>query len=88
MRRTFNLEEVPSDLRMKVFYNVGQADVFINGIKVKQLRGRCKRHYQHIAVPEAVGALREGENIVAVQCSAPDRRAAFDLGLYYVANEK
>ncbi|OXU15166.1 glycoside hydrolase family 2 protein [Sedimentisphaera salicampi] len=88
LRRTFNLEEVPSDLRMKVFYNVGQADVFINGIKVKQLRGRCKRHYQHIAVPEAVGALREGENIVAVQCSAPDRRAAFDLGLYYVANEK
>jgi hypothetical protein len=84
LRRTFVLDRMTADLRLKVYYNVGEATVFINGEQVEQLSRRSKRHYEHIDISEHVGALRQGKNIIAVHCSPGERGQAFDAGLYTV----
>jgi len=86
LRKTFVVQKLPRDLRLKVYYDVADAVIFLNGKKIKELKGRSKRHYEHIDISQHANLLHRGQNIVAVHCWAdPDRRMqAFDLGLYAV----
>ncbi|MHC4474608.1 MAG: glycoside hydrolase family 2 protein [Planctomycetota bacterium] len=85
LRRASTFGHGATDLRLKVYYNVGEATVYINGKQVKSLSGRSRRHYQHIDISEHAGALRQGKNVIAVHCSAGKRGQAFDAGLYNVS---
>jgi beta-galactosidase/beta-glucuronidase len=84
LRRTFTLGRPIADLRLKVYYNVNEAIVYINGKQVKNVSRRSRRHYEHIDISEHAGALRQGKNVIAVHCSAGERGQAFDAGLYTV----
>ena len=82
LRRSFELKGTGKDLRLIVYYNVGIGEVFINGVKVAQVKDRSRRHYQNIDISEHAAVLKKGTNIVAVHCTAGKRGHAFDMGLY------
>jgi hypothetical protein len=84
LRRAFVLGQRATDLRLKVYYNVNEATVYINGKQVEQLTRRSKRHYEHIDISERAGVLRQGKNVIAVHCSEGKRGQSFDAGLYTV----
>lgn len=84
LRKSFQLETLPRDLRVKVYFEVTEATVFINGKKVLELERRAGNHYQDIDVSEHAEVLQKGTNVIAVHCSAGEKMQGFDIGLYGV----
>jgi len=84
LRKSFQLETLPRDLRVKVYFEVTEATVFINGKKVLELERRAGNHYQDINVSEHAEVLQKGTNVIAVHCSAGEKMQGFDIGLYSV----
>jgi hypothetical protein len=58
--------------------------VYVNGKKVADLAGNTSRHYGHIKISEHAGALRPGENSIAVHARKAKGNRAIDVGLYAV----
>jgi hypothetical protein len=83
LRRQFFVSQLVNDLRMKVYHEVGEALVYLNGHLVRTLSGQTKRHYQHIDLSAHADLIRPGENVISVQAVRGEgRRHGFDLGLY------
>jgi hypothetical protein len=83
LRRQFFVSQLVNDLRMKVYHEVGEAFVYLNGHLVRTLSGQTKRHYQHIDLSAHADLIRPGENVISVQAVRGEgRRHGFDLGLY------
>ncbi len=82
LRRHFELNGTCKDIRLIVYYNVSVGEIFINGVKVAEVKDQSRRHYQHIDISEQANLLKKGTNIVAVHCTAGKRGNAFDMGLY------
>ncbi|MBW3541677.1 MAG: sulfatase-like hydrolase/transferase [Planctomycetes bacterium] len=93
IRRTFDVPEAVlrqlrthGDLRLKVYHDVADADVYLNGKRIAVLTRDTHRHYGHVDVSEHAGLLHAGPNVIAIHAQKNDRFCAIDAGVYSVAH--
>ena len=83
LRRTFTLDRIPENLWLRIHHDE-DARIWINGTLVAELSGYTS---SYVLVPldeVARGALREGENRLAVQVSQSRGGQYIDVGLVEV----
>ncbi len=82
LRRSFELPEAPEhELYLRVHHDE-DADIYLNGELVRQMRG-YSTSYRDVPVPDAARALlRKGENVLAVHCRQTGGGQYIDVGLF------
>jgi hypothetical protein len=80
MRRTFTLDNVSSDLVLKVFHDY-DAKVFINGVLAADLDGHSTSFVQVPLLSEAARSLKAGGNTIAVHCHKVGGGQGIDAGI-------
>lgn len=85
IRRTFELEEIPGDGQLSLMIHHDEdADVYLNGQLVKQLK-RFTTSYHMVPLSEsAVRLLEKGQNTLAVHCHQTTGGQFIDAGLVMV----
>ncbi|MEZ5395532.1 MAG: glycoside hydrolase family 2 TIM barrel-domain containing protein [Bryobacterales bacterium] len=88
MRRTFTIDQMPKSLWLEIQHTVTDGEVYINGQKVDTLDRFSRREYRHTDISEHLGALKQGENVIAVHAAVGanprDDPKNVDVGLYTV----
>lgn len=86
IRRTFKLDQLPSDLRAMVYHARGtKAEIFLNGRSMLTLEnGRGGRHYTHMNLSSYANLLTSGQNVLEVKLSTDEQKPSFDIGLYSI----
>ena len=81
-RRTIGLPGAPptGPLTLLLLHD-DDAEVYLNGVLLLKQAGYTDQ-YDRFAVPAARGALRKGENVLAMHCVNPHGGAHLDAGLY------
>jgi hypothetical protein len=80
IRRTFTMPIEPdADLRFSIHYDE-DAEVYINGVLALEIDGYTTSYEDETIAPEALAALRRGENVVAVHCLNRHGGAYIDVG--------
>lgn len=84
LRHHFKIDSLPEHpLRLRFHHN-DDAEVFINGVRVVELKGRTK-WYKEVEFPkEAREALVKGENVLAVTCRNLGGPQYIDVGIIEV----
>lgn len=84
LRHHFKIDSLPEHpLRLRFHHN-DDAEVFINGVRIVELKGRTK-WYKEIEFPkEARDALVKGENVLAVTCRNLGGPQYIDVGIIEV----
>lgn len=84
LRHHFKIDSLPEHpLRLRFHHN-DDAEVFINGVRIVELKGRTK-WYKEIEFPkEAREALVKGENVLAVTCRNLGGPQYIDVGMIEV----
>ncbi|MCB1235002.1 MAG: sulfatase-like hydrolase/transferase, partial [Verrucomicrobiae bacterium] len=83
LRKTFTLDAVPDGGIALKLYAGAKLRVFLNGRDVLEAERQPQHHYRHTILKDAAGALRAGENVLAVLAERGAGPAAgFDAGLY------
>ncbi|MCB1019688.1 MAG: beta-galactosidase [Acidobacteria bacterium] len=88
MRRTFTIDQMPKSLWLEIQHTVTDGEVYINGQKVDTLDRFSRREYRHTDISEHLGALKQGENVIAVHAAVGanprDDPKNVDAGLYAI----
>ena len=71
--------------QLRVYHNE-DADVFVNGILALRVDAYTNRYHDYPLSPEAVAALRPGENVLAVHCRQTAGAQYIDVGLQDLRN--
>ena len=81
LRRTIDLPaNLPDNLHLLVLHDE-DVEIYLNGVLAAKRSG-YRRQYEPVAIkPEARGALREGENVLAVHCRQTRGGQYVDVGL-------
>jgi hypothetical protein len=80
LRKTFAVDEVPAALALNLHHD-DDVEVYLNGKLIYQVKGFLVE-YSHVALgPEAVTALKKGENLIAVHCHQTTGGQYIDVGL-------
>ena len=91
IRREIELDEIPSNPLLYIWY-YNEAEVYINGIKVLEVKGRTAPYplcEYHKFIKGTEKALKKGRNLIAVHCfkTKGTQVQAIDLGIYNVVND-
>ena len=88
LRRTFTVDAMPESLWLEVMHTTTAGEVYLNGVKIDDLDSQSRREYRHRDVSEHVGALKQGENVIAIHVTQGDPPRSdpksIDAGLYAV----
>ncbi|MEM7373596.1 MAG: sugar-binding domain-containing protein [Bacteroidota bacterium] len=87
IHQSFQLDQLPSDLRAMVYHGVGtKAEIFLNGRLLATLEnGRRSRHYTHLDLSTHANLLANGQNVIEVKLSSEEgKKPSFDIGLYSI----
>ena len=88
MRRTFTVDQMPKSLWLEVMHTITEGEVYLNGVKIDTLDRFTRREYRHGDISEHLGALKQGENVLAVHATAGenprDEPKNVDAGLYAI----
>ncbi len=88
LRRTFAVNDLPKSLWLEVMHTSTAGEVYLNGVKVNELDRQSRREYRHANISEHLGALKEGENVIAIRVARGDPPRndprSIDAGLYAV----
>jgi hypothetical protein len=81
VRRTVNLEKKPTgDVFLRIRHDE-DAEIYVNGVKAATLRGFVDYYSEVSLSKEAVAALKQGENVIAVHVKQTTGGQAIDFGL-------
>jgi Glycosyl hydrolases family 2, sugar binding domain/Glycosyl hydrolases family 2/Glycosyl hydrolases family 2, TIM barrel domain len=81
LRRAVRIEKKPGEGTRLSIRHDEDAKVYINGVLALDLKGRVRGHVEHALPPEALAALEQGENVIAVYCKQRVGGQAIDVGL-------
>jgi len=84
LRRVFHLPSIPSSRLYLQVHHDEDAQVFINGKLIAQLKGYTTAYRAMPLDGRAKSAMRSGHNLVAVHCSQTDGGQYIDVGLVEV----
>ncbi len=87
LRKTFKLDEIPDNLALSIYYDE-DTEVYINGVKVLSVEKYVTSYTTEELGPEAVKALKKGENVIAVHTLQTIGGQYIDLGLDKVVEQK
>lgn len=77
----FSIDKIPEGLYLHI-HSFGDVKVYLNGVLVVDKKIISRRHYEDINISEFKTSLKEGENILAVQCGPYEQNSKFDYGLF------
>jgi hypothetical protein len=81
LRRSFDLDEAPAhELYLRVHHDE-DAEVYINGRRVRQMQGFSTGYRDVPLAADASGLLKQGENVIAVHCRQTNGGQYIDVGL-------
>jgi hypothetical protein len=87
IRRQFTLDSVAvSELNYRIYHDE-DATIYINGRQVDQLAGYASNYENLLASSEAVAALKEGKNLIAIHAKQTKGGQYIDCGLLDVRFE-
>ncbi|MCH1504505.1 MAG: glycoside hydrolase family 2 [Verrucomicrobiales bacterium] len=87
IRRQFTLDSVAvSELNYRIYHDE-DATIYINGRQVDQLAGYTSNYENLLASSEAVAALKEGKNLIAIHAKQTEGGQFIDCGLLDVQFE-
>lgn len=81
MRRTFKAMPIVLRAPQLLVQHDDDAEVYLNGKKVLELRGSVPEYIPMTLSEEARKALKEGENVLAVHCRRRDEGQYIDVGM-------
>lgn len=83
IRRRFTLDKVPGGIELKIHHDE-DAEVYINGRLVAKLQGYTTAYTNVTLDDDAKGALKPGENVMAIHCYQTTGGQYIDAGLVSV----
>ncbi|MBI9017561.1 MAG: DUF4965 domain-containing protein [Phycisphaerae bacterium] len=87
MRRTIELPKMKYDsLRLRIFHDE-DTNVYINGVLAASLKGYTATYVDVKLNPQAVKAIRPGQNIISVRCHQTMGGQGVDLGFSNIVSE-
>jgi hypothetical protein len=84
LRRSFEVKSVPRDLFLALVNGFTEGEVFLNGVRVLELKDvrPARRHHTHFDISEHAKLLRAGTNVIAIRASHKPATRTVDAGLY------
>jgi mono/diheme cytochrome c family protein len=87
MRARFHVDKIPSSLSLQLHHDEDVL-IYINGVRVHGAKGYTTAYQRVPLGPEAIKALRLGENVLAVHCKQTVGGQYIDMGLVAEAGSK
>lgn len=81
LRRSFELEEAAEDELYLRIHHDEDAEIYLNGRKVREVRGYSTSYRDVLLDAEARTELKEGRNLLAIHCRQTDGGQYIDAGL-------
>jgi len=79
LRRTFELDSIPPDLRLLVHHDE-DVEIYINGVRAAALEGYTTSYVDYPISAEGLAAIKRGENTIAVHCRQTRGGQYIDVG--------
>ncbi len=81
LRRSFELPKHPGDDVRLLVHHDEDANIYLNGVLAATLRGYVTNYIEVPIRPEALAALRPGQNVIAIYCRQTTGGQYIDAGL-------
>ncbi len=87
VRRTFELDEPPAEAHLLIHHDE-DAEVYINGVRVAELKGYTTAYIVYPLSAEAQKAFRAGRNVLAIHCHQTGGGQYIDAGIVNLVEAK
>jgi hypothetical protein len=87
VRRTFELGEPPAEAHLLIHHDE-DAEVYVNGVRVAELKGYTTGYIVHPLSAEAQKAFRDGRNVIAIHCKQTGGGQYIDAGIVNLVEAK
>jgi len=79
LRRTFELDSIPPDLRLLVHHDE-DVEIYIDAVRAAALEGYTTSYVDYPISAEGLAAIKRGENTIAVHCRQTRGGQYIDVG--------
>jgi hypothetical protein len=87
VRRAFELDEPPAEAHLLIHHDE-DAEVYVNGVRVAELKGYTTGYIVHPLSAEAQKAFRAGSNVIAIHCKQTGGGQYIDAGIVNLIEAK